>query len=287
MQGVKMKVFVYGSTGTVSSTLTDKLLAAGYEVFAGTRHPEKIARRDRLVPVRIDSQKPSDGIEVLEKADAAFLIGPPAVVDAYSALQPLLEKARQVKLKKVVQMTAMGVEHAPAETPMRHLEIDLEASGLAWNIIRPNWFMQNFHTFWVGGILQDGKIYFPGGEAKTSFIDARDIAAVAFELLTTDKFTNKAFTLTGSEALTHAEVAAKLAKTTGKGITYADITSEAFQEALTGAGLPKDYVGFLAYIAQALKDGHSAPVTGDVKLITGKDPRRFDQYAADFKTQWA
>lgn len=281
-----MKIFVYGSTGTVASTLVDKLLATGHEVFAGTRNPDQMPKRDRLTPVKIDSQKPQEGVEVLEKTDAAFLIGPPMVVDAYSALKPLVEKAQAVKLKKLVQMTAMGVEHAPAEAPMRHLELDIEASGIPYNIIRPNWFMQNFHTFWIGGILKDGKIYFPGGDAKTSFIDARDIAATAFELLTTDKFANRTFALTGSAALTHTEVAAHLSRATGRNIAYTDITSEAFQEALTGAGLPRDYVGFLAYIAQALKDGHSAAVSGDVKLVTGKDPIAFDRYAADFKAKW-
>jgi uncharacterized protein YbjT (DUF2867 family) len=282
-----MKVFVYGATGTVSSTLVEKLLAAGHEVFAGTRNPEKLAKKDRLTAVKIDSQKPSEGLEVLEKADAAFLIGPPAVVDAYSALKPLLEKAKAVKLKKLVQMTAMGVEHAPAEAPMRHLELDIEAAGIPWNIIRPNWFMQNFHTFWISGILKDAKIYFPGGNAKASFIDSRDISAVAFELLTSDKFANQAFTLTGSEGVTHAEAAAKLSQASGKNISYADITSADFQAALSGFGLPADYVGFLAYIAQALKDGHSAAITENVKLITGKSPITFDQYAADFKARWA
>jgi len=281
-----MKIFVYGATGTVSGTLVDKLLAAGHEVFAGSRNPNKVAKRERLTPVHIDSTTPATGIEVLEKADAAFLIGPPAVVDAWSALSPLIEKAKQVKLKKLVLMTAMGVEHAPAEAPMRRLELAVEGSGLPYNILRPNWFMQNFHTFWIGGILSDGKIYFPGGDAKASFIDARDIAASAFEFLTGDKLANQALALTGSEALTHDEVAAKLSQTTGKTIAYADIPSEAFQQALTSAGLPQDYVGFLGYIASALKSGAAAPVTGNVQLITGKAPISFDQYASDFKAKW-
>lgn len=281
-----MKIFVYGATGTVSGSLVEKLLAAGHDVFAGSRNPDKVTRRSGLTPVHIDSHTPAQGIEVLEKADAAFLIGPPAVVDAWSALSPLIEKAKQVKLRKLVLMTAMGVEHAPAEAPMRRLELAVEGSGLAYNILRPNWFMQNFHTFWIGGILSDGKIYFPGGDAKTSFIDARDIAASAFELLTGEKNTNQALALTGGEALTHSEVAAKLSQATGKNIAYADIPSEAFQQALTSAGLPQDYVGFLAYIASALKSGAASPITDNVKRITGKAPIRFDQYAADFRAKW-
>ncbi|MBX3722266.1 MAG: NAD(P)H-binding protein [Turneriella sp.] len=281
-----MKIFVYGATGTVSSTLVDQLLAAGHEVFAGTRDPQKVAKRERLTPVKIDSAKPNEGVEILEKADAAFLIGPPMVVDSYSALKPLLEKAKAVKLKKIVLMSAIGVDHAPAEAPLRHFELDLEASGLPYNIVRPNWFMQNFHTFWIGGILKDGKIYFPGGDAKASFIDARDIAATVFELLTSDKHVGRAFTLTGPAGVTHAEAAAKLSAATGKKIEYADITSEAFLAGLKSAGLPADYAGFLAYIAQVLKDGHVAAVSGDVKLVTGKDPIAFEQYAADYKAKW-
>jgi uncharacterized protein YbjT (DUF2867 family) len=190
------------------------------------------------------------------------------------------------KLKKVVLMTAMGVEHAPAEAPFRRHEAALAGSGIPYNIIRPNWFMQNFHTFWVGGILKDQKIYFPGGNATASFIDARDISAVALKLLTTDGHNDKAFTLTGPAAITHTEVAEKISASTGRKITYADITSEDFQSSLSGFGLPKDYVGFLAYIAEALKNGAAAPVTGDVKLITGQDPIPFDRYAADFKAKW-
>ncbi len=282
-----MKLFIYGATGTVSGALTSKLLQVGHEVFAGTRHPEKMPQQQRLHAVHIDSHNPTENLSVLEKVDGAFLIGPPAVVDAYSALHPLIEKAKSVKLKKLVVMSAYGVEHAPAEAPMRHVELEVESSGIPFNLIRPNWFMQNFHTFWISGILNDAKIYFPGGEAKTSFIDTRDIASVAFELLTGNKHVNTAFTLTGSEPLTHAEVAVKLSKVTPKPVAYVDITSETFQQALLGAGLPSDYVGFLAYIAGALKSGTAASVNDNVKLITGKEPILFDQYATDFKDKWS
>ncbi|MBI3598211.1 MAG: NAD(P)H-binding protein [Nitrospirae bacterium] len=281
-----MKIFVYLATGKVSSALVSKLVLAGHEVFAGSRSPDKITKKERLHAVRIDSQKPTEGLEVLEKVDAAFLIVPPTVVDGYSVLKPLIEKAKTVQLRKFVLMTAMGVNYAPTEAPLRKLELTVEASGLQYNILRPNWFMQNFHTFWISGILKDQKIYFPGGNAKTSFIDTRDISAVASELLTSNQFTNQAFDLTGGEALTHDEVAAKISKATGKKIEYVDITSEAFQQALLAAGLPTDYVGFLAFIAGILKSGGATPVSESVYSITGKSPITFDEYATDFKAKW-
>lgn len=184
-------------------------------------------------------------------------------------------------------MTAMGVEHAPPEAPFRKTELLLETSGLNWNIIRPNWFAQNFNTFWISGILKDQKIYFPGGDAVVSFIDARDIAKVASNLLTSDNFNNQAFALTGPTAINHSEVAKILSKVTGSSITYVNITADDFKKGLLGAGLPEDYADFMNYIASALRDGYAAPVTDSISKITGKSALSFEQYANDHKAAWS
>src|SRR6185503_14578197 len=107
--------------------------------------------------------------------------------DQYKVLSPLIQEAKRQGLEKVVLMTAMGA-NAVETAPFRRAEIELEKSGLTYNIVRPNWFFQNFNTFWIQGILNYGKILVPGGNAKTSFIDARDISAVVAKLLTTSEF---------------------------------------------------------------------------------------------------
>ena len=125
-------------------------------------------------------------------------------------------------VQKIVLMTAMGA-NADENAPMRKAEVHLETSGLVYNIIRPNWFMQNFNSFWIQGILEHGKIFLPVGAAKGSFIDARDISAVAARLLSTDDFNQRDFDLTGGVAVDHDAVAAILSKVTGQTITYQDI----------------------------------------------------------------
>ncbi len=83
----------------------------------------------------------------------------------------------------------------------------------------------------------------PVGQAKGSFIDTRDIAAVAAELLSSDTYDGRDFDLTGLEALDH-EVAAILSKETGRDIRFQDITPEAMLEGLLGADLPRPYAEF-------------------------------------------
>lgn len=281
-----MKVFVYGGSGLVGGHLVTELQKQGHEVWAGSRKPESQKSSANLHWVFADSSNLTKGLEVLEQVDAAYFLSPPGQTNQYEILSPWIEKAKQVRLKKLVLMTAMGVDHTPPEAPFRKTEILLEGAGIPWNIIRPNWFMQNFHTFWIAGIKQDQKIYFPGGNAKTSFIDARDIASVAAVLLTTTKYDNQAFTLTGPESIDHNEVAKHLTNVSGKNIEYVDVDPKVFESSLVSAGLSKDYAAFLVMIAGALKEGFSAPILDTVKILTGKNPIYFAEYAKDFASSW-
>ncbi|AOP35378.1 nucleoside-diphosphate sugar epimerase [Leptospira tipperaryensis] len=281
-----MKIFVYAATGLVSGLVVDGLLAKGHEVYAAARNPESGKKAPNLHWVKADALQPNLGLEVLDQVDRAFFLSPTGFTDQFGVLNPWIEKAKSKKLQKIVLMTAIGVEHSPEDMPLRKLEITLKNSGIAYNIIRPNWFMQNFQTFWISGILKDKKIYFPAGDAKASFIDVRDIASSAVSLLLNDSSNGKEFMLTGKESITHDEAAQKLSKATGLNITFKDITSEEFKKNLLSAGVSEDYSNVLVYIAGLLKEGHVAAISNDVKEITGKDPISFDQYANDNKKVW-
>lgn len=281
-----MKVFVYGGSGLVGGHLIKELQKNGHEVWAGSRKPESQKKESNLTWVYADSKETKKGLEILEAVDAAYFLSPPGETNQYEILSPWIEKAKQVGLKKLVLMTAMGVDHAPPEAPFRKTEILLEGAGIPWNIIRPNWFMQNFNSFWIAGIKQDGKIYFPGGNATVSFIDARDIASVASVLLTTDDFVNQAITLTGKESLDHVQVAKYLSSVSGKKIEYVDVDPKVFESSLVSAGLSKDYAAFLVMIAGALKEGFASPIVDSVQKITGKEPISFQKYAEDHVSFW-
>jgi uncharacterized protein YbjT (DUF2867 family) len=220
-----------------------------------------------------------------EGVQRAFLLAPPGYADQHAVLRPLIDEAQRRKLEKVVLMTALGA-NAVESAPLRRAEIALEQSGLPYAIVRPNWFMQNFHTFWLHGINTQGKILLPAGKARTSFIDARDIADVVVRLLTTDDLNNQAFDITGPQALDHDEVAAILSRVTGKTIRYQEITPQQMNQALLDAGLPADYAAFLVMILGFLAQGYSAGVNDQVEKLTGRQPRRFEAYAQENRTLW-
>lgn len=274
------RILVVGASGTVGSELSRLLTARGASVVKATS-------RTPTAPdeVQIDLVGRVGLPAAFASVDRAFLLAPPGHANQEALLAPLIDEVRAQGLKKVVLMTAMGA-NADENAPMRKAERRLEASGLTYHIIRPNWFMQNFNTFWLHGIQTAGQIFLPVGTARGSFIDARDIASVAAQLLTDDAQTGREFDLTGPRALDHAEVAAILTQVTGKPIGFTDITPEAMLQGLVGAGLPADYAQFLVTILGFFKAGYSERTTDAVQQITGQAPRAFEQYARDYRAAW-
>ncbi len=277
------KIWVSGATGTVGGEVVRTLLKqGGVEVLAATRRPSDAPALPNVRWVGVDQAggaKPA----LLEGVDAAFLNSPPGYADQYAVLSPWIRAATQAGVGRVVLLSAQGVD-AHESIPFRRAELELEASGLRHHILRPSWFMQNFHTFWGEGVRRSGVLEVPGGDARVGFIDARDIADVAAKLLMNDAGANGTHVLTGAEALTHAEAATVLSRETGHTIRYVDAVPAAFEATLVGAGLPQDYATLLVNLFAAVRAGAAATPTRDVLTLLGRPPRTLAGYARDYRT---
>ncbi len=271
---------VIGAGGQVGSELARLLAEAGHTLRRATSRAPTAPDQVRL------NVATGEGLAAaFAGADGAFLLAPPGHARQDEVLKPLIDAAVAARVGKVVLMSAMGA-NADDNAPLRQAERHLQASGLAWNIIRPNWFMQNFHTFWLHGIRTQDAILLPVGQAKGSFIDTRDIAAVTARLLVSHELDKRDFDLTGAEALNHDQVAAILSRETGRRIRYQDITPDSMRQALLGAGLPADYAEFLLLILGFFKAGYAERSTDSVQRITGQAPRRFEAYAREHRQAW-
>lgn len=278
------KYLVIGASGTVGSQIVQSLVRDGLDVRATTHRKEAVGRKDGVERVYLDLATGEGIAQAFEGVDRAFVLAPPGYADHYKLLSPLVAEARRRKLDKVVLMTAMGAN--AADTPFRRVEQELEGSGLRYNIIRPNWFMQNFNTFWLAGIRDQGKIQLPVGTAKASFIDARDIADVATRLLVADGVDNRDFDLTGPAALDHGAVARILSETTGRKVAYEEIEPDVLRKGLLAGGVPADYTEFLLAILGFLKEGYAERTTTAVRELIGRDPLPFERYARDHRAAW-
>jgi uncharacterized protein YbjT (DUF2867 family) len=269
------KILVLGATGNVGSPLVKALVEKGESVKAATRSGKPVAGAEGVV---FDHADPAMFGPAFEGVDRAYVMLPAGYVNTLELLLPIIETAaaRQVK---VVFQSAIGVD-ADDSIPYRQVEIALERSGTPYVILRPNWFSDNFHTYWKAGV-DHGTIAVPAGEGQSSFIDARDIAASAAAVLTTSRHDGKAFNLTGPQAYGYAEAAKILSDVVGKPIAYEAVDDATFVGILTGAGVSEDYANFLAAIFYPVRQGWTAAVTDAVEVLTGQVPRSLATYAQD------
>ena len=115
--------------------------------------------------------------------------------------------------------------------------------------------MQGFINFQGTTIKSNNAFYIPSEDAKVSFVDARDIAAVAVKALVDgDKHYDKTYMVTGLEALFYHQTAEILSNATGKKIGYMNISEEETRGGMKEAGLDDWLISYNSGIIQVIQE---------------------------------
>ncbi len=277
-------ILITGATGTNGSEAVKQLLAAGAPVRALVRNPAKATDLSAAgVEVVAGDLADVASLEAaLQGVERAYLIAP---VDSRSVeLQAnFIQAAKSAGTRHIVKLSSIGADtNSPITFARWHGEGEklLEASGLNWTHLQPNAFMQNLMGS-AGSIAGQGMLYQPGGDAKISHVDVRDIAAVAVKALTEGGHEGKTYVLTGPDSLSYAEIAQKLSEVTGKKVSYVDLPPADFKTALLGYGMPEDLADGMNDLFAGFRTGFAASVTDAVTQVAGRTPTSFDQFARD------
>lgn len=280
-------VLVTGATGAVGREVCRLLTEAGLEVRGGTREPARAAESGDSVArwVALDYDRPAGHAAALEGVERLFLIARPGDDHPEVAAGPLLEAARSAGVRRVVNLTALGAERRD-DVPLRQVERLVEAGGFAWTHLRPNWFMQVFSSGpLLAGIRATGRLAVPAGDARISYIDARDVAAVAARALLEDGHAGRAYDLTGGASLSHGEIAAAIAEASGRAVEYVALDEARARSAIEPA-LGAERAERLIRFYRLVREGLAAPVSPAVETVLGRAPIAFERFAADHADAW-
>src|SRR5437762_5155230 len=282
------KILVIGATGSVGSELVTQLIGRSERVRAATRNPERAQRGlDNAIEfVEFDFERPETFAVALDGADRVFLIARPGDDHPDRVAFALIDEMRRREVRLVVDLSAMGVESRD-DIALRKVERYLEDSGIGFTHLRPNFFMQ---VFSAGPLLTDirstGAIHVPAADASISYVDVRDIAAVAAAALSEAGHVGRAYTLTGGEALDHHEIARAISEAAGKTVRYVPISEDAARRAIEGAGLPPERAERLVGFYRLVRHGFCTPVSPDVHTVLGRPPISFARFAKDSAACW-
>ena len=279
-------ILITGATGTTGRDVVRELASLGATgVRVMVRDPSKadFIREADFEVVGGDFDRPETLDAALWSVERAFLLTAPSPQTTEHQSR-FIEAARRAGVRHVVKFSAFGASAAaPGGFTKWHgdAEEELKASGLAYTMLQPNSFMQNL-LGQARAIAAEGRIYQAVGDARASFVDTRDVAAVAARVLTEDGHEGQAYDITGPEALSYYDVAERLSAALGRQITYVPITPEDFRRGALAAGLPEWLVEALGLLNETLAAGRAAAVTDVVREVGKTEPRTLEQFARDY-----
>lgn len=278
-------ILVTTPTSKVGSALVWLLLERGISVRAGAHTIEKARKLFQGVEiVPVDLSNTATVKAALSGVDGLYL-APPREDFPVAPLLHTVELAQAAGVQRIALLSAMGIEDI--DTHIRQLERGVEASGIDFTHLRINVLLQNYSTMSAGAIRQQGIFVEPVDDERTSFVDARDVAAVAAAVLTEDIHARQAYTLTGEQAYSRAEVATAISNATGRNVRYQPLSEEEFRALVKQLGWTDEFVDMmLGFYNTHIRSGRSAVVTNTVKRVLGRQPITLAQFVDDYRDVW-
>lgn len=257
---------VLGATGKTGHRIVNRLLENGHEVRQGSRTSS--------TPFDWNDKGTWDA--ALDGVGKVYISYSPdlAIPGATDIIAAFVDRAVQRGVGRLVLLSGRGEAEAQA------CEKIVQQAGVEWTVVRSSWFNQNFSEGAFVEMMISGEVALPVGEIGEAFIDAEDIADVAYAALTEDGHAGEVYELTGPRLLTFADAISEIAQAAKRPIRFVQIPPEAFNEGVAAAGVPADIAWLLDYLFSTVMDGRNAYLSDGVKRALGREPKDFSEYVS-------
>ena len=277
-------ILITGGTGTAGREISKALERMGvrYRSLVRNRGKASVGASPMVDLVEADLSRPETLEAALDGVEKALLLTASSP-EAAQQERNFIRAAKRAGVRYVVKFSAYGASlQAPHFFGRQHGEgeRELEDSGLPFTMLRPNGFFQNVLGN-AGSIQARSALHAPAGDMKFSAVDVRDVAAVAAHVLTEPGHQWQRYTITGPEALSHAEIADRFSRVLGRTIRFVDVPEDAAREWMLAAGIPAWTVDKVLDLYRYYRSGAAAEVTDNVECVGRKAPIAFQQFVRD------
>lgn len=279
------KIIVFGATGKIGTELIKLLSKAKIETIAITRNLERAVKLPFIEWMEADMADKESLATPLAKGKIVFLLSG-ASEDFVKEQKNVVEVAKQFEIKHIVKLSSGAADKKSLfYIPRIHGEVEefIKEARINWTMLQPNGIMQNWLLDTAEGIRKERKIFEATGNGKRSHVDRRDIAEVAFKILTEpENHINKAYFLTADKAVNYFEIADIISNTIHEKVTFIPLNIDDAHKQMQEANVPDFLIDtFISYdIAQ--RDGKAEVITNHVKEILGKPARTVEQFVKDY-----
>jgi NAD(P)H dehydrogenase (quinone) len=244
-------IAITGATGQLGRLVLQNLLKTvpAAQIVAAVRSPEKAADLAALgVQVRqADYAQPATLEAAFQGVDKLLLISSSEVGQRAPQHAAVIAAAQKAGVKLIAYTSILRADTSPLGLAAEHKETEamLRASGIPFVLLRNGWYTENY-TASVPAALQYGAVMGSAKDGRIASAARADYAAAAAAVLTKDGQAGKVYELAGDTAYTLSELAAEIAKQSGKPVVYNDLPEAAYAAALVQVGLPEGFAALLA-----------------------------------------
>ena len=244
-------IAITGATGQLGQHVIESLLKTvpASQIVAIVRNPAKAtALSQQGITVRqADYSDEAAFTTALQGIDKLLLISSSEVGQRAPQHRNVVNAAKAAHVKFIAYTSLLHADTSPLGLADEHVATEqmLAESGIAYALLRNGWYTENYLAS-APAALEHGVFIGAAGEGKIASATRADYAAAAARVISEDGHSGKTYELAGDAGWTLSQLAAELAKQSGKKVVYQNLSEADFAAALKGVGLPAGLADMLA-----------------------------------------
>ena len=244
-------IAITGATGQLGQHVIESLLKTvpASQIVAIVRNPAKAtALSQQGITVRqADYSDEAAFTTALQGIDKLLLISSSEVGQRAPQHRNVINAAKAAHVKFIAYTSLLHADRSPLGLADEHVATEkmLAESGIAYALLRNGWYTENYLAS-APAALEHGVFIGAAGEGKIASATRADYAAAAARVISEDGHAGKTYELAGDAGWTLSQLAAELAKQSGKKVVYQNLSEADFAAALKGVGLPAGLADMLA-----------------------------------------
>ena len=244
-------IAITGATGQLGQHVIESLLKTvpASQIVAIVRNPAKATALSQLgITVRqADYSDEAAFTTALQGIDKLLLISSSEVGQRAPQHRNVINAAKAAHVKFIAYTSLLHADTSPLGLADEHVATEkmLAESGIAYALLRNGWYTENYLAS-APAALEHGVFIGAAGEGKIASATRADYAAAAARVISEEGHAGKTYELAGDAGWTLSQLAAELAKQSGKKVVYQNLSEADFAAALKGFGLPAGLAEMLA-----------------------------------------
>ena len=244
-------IAITGATGQLGQHVIESLLKTvpASQIVAIVRNPAKAtALSQQGITVRqADYSDEAAFTTALQGIDKLLLISSSEVGQRAPQHRNVINAAKAAHVKFIAYTSLLHADTSPLGLADEHVATEqmLAESGIAYALLRNGWYTENYLAS-APAALEHGVFIGAADEGKIASATRADYAAAAARVISEDGHAGKTYELAGDAGWTLSQLAAELAKQSGKKVVYQNLSEADFAAALKGVGLPAGLADMLA-----------------------------------------